>query len=158
MLSRFLLLPAAIVPSALHAFEISEFHISPEHQVEMGLTADAECLDGESWFENVRATVEHSETAVHVFTRLPGKADSRFYRVVGLETKTTSTRPSSISSASTMNNLPTASKAETFASPTSMEKSVSRFWRSTKLLAWKNSGPLEDALKSSTMKRLLAVT
>lgn len=130
MLSRFLLLPAAIVSSALHAFEISEFHISPERQVEIGLTADAESpeyrleyLDGESWFENVRATVEHSETAVHVFTRLPGKADSRFYRVVGLETKTTSTRPSSISSASTTNNLPTACRAETSVSPTSTEKS-----------------------------------
>lgn len=66
MLSRFLLLPAAIVPSALHAFEISEFHISPERQVEIGLTADAESpeyrleyLDGESWFENVHATLLH---------------------------------------------------------------------------------------------------
>jgi hypothetical protein len=89
VLSRFLLLPAAIVSSALHAFEISEFHISPERQVEIGLTADAECLDGESWFENVRATVEHSETAVHVFTRLPGKADSRFYRVQGRDFRLT---------------------------------------------------------------------
>ena len=97
MFSRLLLFATAIVPPALPAFEISGFHISPQRQVEIELTADAkspeyrlEYLDGESWFEDVRATVERSETGVRVFTRLPGKADSRFYRVVGLEPKTTS--------------------------------------------------------------------
>ena len=91
---------AVFLAPASAEIQISEFDISSDRQVAIVLGADQAIghyqleylanTDPPVWLEDARAMIEVDGNLVQAFTRLPDKSDARYFRMAGMESRTTS--------------------------------------------------------------------